>query len=97
MTKAEIIVQISDMTGLTKVETEIVVNGFLASVSNAMSKGETINFRGFGNFSVKYQKGRYGVNPNTKEKIWIGEKYKPVFKASKTLKEKVMNSKKVKS
>lgn len=92
MTKADIISKVSEYTGLTLVETEAVVNGFFATVSDSLAKGETINFRGFGNFIVKHQKGRYGFNPNTKEKIWIGEKYKPIFRASKALKEKVNNN-----
>jgi nucleoid DNA-binding protein len=92
MTKSEIIAKISEVTGLTKVETETVVNGFFATVSEALGKGETINFRGFGNFVVKHQKARYGFNPSTKEKIWINEKYKPAFRPSKTLKEKVNNN-----
>ncbi len=92
MTKSEIISQVSEITGLTKVETETVVNGFFATVSEALENGETVNFRGFGNFIVKHQKARNGFNPSTKEKIWIDEKYKPVFRPSKTLKEKVNNS-----
>jgi len=92
MTKAEIVSMVAEYTGLTPVETEAVVNGFFAAVSDSLVEGKTINFRGFGNFIVKHQKGRYGFNPNTKEKIWIGETYKPVFKVSKALKERVNNN-----
>ena len=77
MTKSEIIAKISEVTGLTKVETETVVNGFFATVSEALGKGETINFRGFGNFVVKHQKANgtshyQGDSSHNYNRCWRG-------------------------
>ncbi len=50
MTKADLVDVISQGTGLTKVETQAVVDGFLATISYALQQGERVDLRGFGNF-----------------------------------------------
>lgn len=85
MTKADIVDNIASATGLTKVETEAVVDGFLATVSQAMKDGRTIEIRGFGSFKVKKRKARMARNPRTGEEVFVDEHYVPVFKVSKEL------------
>ncbi|HWP81637.1 MAG TPA: HU family DNA-binding protein [Bacteroidota bacterium] len=86
MTKADIVDVIASATGLTKVETEAVVDGFISTVINAMKEGRNIEIRGFGSFKVKKRKGRVARNPRTGEQVMVGEHYVPLFKVSKDVK-----------
>ena len=55
MTKQEIVDNVSAATGLTKVETEAVMNGVMSQIIDALSKNERVELRGFGTFGVKHQ------------------------------------------
>lgn len=91
MTKANIVDLIASGTGLTKVETEAVVDGFIQTVIDALKEGKNIEIRGFGSFKVKRRKGRMARNPRTGEQVQVDEHFVPVFKVSKELKS-VVNS-----
>ena len=56
MTKADIVEIIANGTGLTKVETEAVVNGFIQTVIQSLRDGKNIEIRGFGSFHIKKEK-----------------------------------------
>ncbi len=86
MTKADIVDIIASATGLTKVETEAVVDGFISTVISAMKDGKNIEIRGFGSFKVKKRKGRVARNPRTGEQVMVDEHFVPVFKVSKEMK-----------
>lgn len=86
MTKADIVDTIATATGLTKVETEAVVDGFIKTVIDAMQNGKNIEIRGFGSFKVKKRKGRVARNPRTGEQVMVGEHWVPLFKVSKEVK-----------
>ena len=92
MTKADIVNSVSEATGLTKVETEAVLEGVLQSISNSLRKGERIDIRGFGSFIVKKRKAREARNPATNEKVSLKERFVPTFKVSKLLKKAVNQS-----
>ncbi len=89
MTKADIVDRIAQATGLTKVETEVVVDGFLKTVIEAMTEGVHIEIRGFGTFKVKKRQARIARNPRTGEPVPLDEHYVPVFKVSKELRDRV--------
>lgn len=89
MTKADIVDRIASATGLTKVETEVVVDGFLKTVSEALVEGKHIEIRGFGTFRVKKRKPRVARNPRTGESVPLDEHYVPVFKVSRELRDLV--------
>lgn len=89
MTKADIVDIIASSTGLTKVETEAVVKGFLETVKDAMKRGETIELRGFGSFKVVKRAQRVARNPKTNEEVIVPEQFVPVLKVSKDFKEAV--------
>lgn len=89
MTKSDIVDNISSSTGITKLETEAVVNGFLSTVIDAMKKGETIELRGFGSFKVVKRARRVARNPKTNEEVIVPEQYVPVLKISKEFKRSV--------
>jgi DNA-binding protein HU-beta len=89
LTKADIVDHIASGTGLTKVETEAVVDGFIQTVIEALKEGKNIEIRGFGSFKTKKRKGRIARNPRTGEQVQVDEHYVPVFKVSKELKHTV--------
>ena len=92
MTKADIVDTIATATGLTKVETEAVVDGFIKTVIDAMQNGKNIEIRGFGSFKVKKRKGRVARNPRTGDQVMVGEHWVPLFKVSKEVKVSVNDS-----
>tara|TARA_B100001175_G_C19259440_1_gene518672 strand:- start:61 stop:354 length:294 start_codon:yes stop_codon:yes gene_type:complete len=92
MTKADIVNSVSEATGLTKVETEAVLEGILQSISSSLKKGERIDIRGFGSFIVKKRKAREARNPATNETVSLQERFVPTFKVSKLLKKEVNQS-----
>ena len=89
MTKTEIIDRVAAGTGLTKIETEAVVNGFLSTVIEGLESGEPVEIRGFGSFRVQHRSARSARNPRTNEEIEVGERDVPVFKPSRELREAV--------
>lgn len=92
VTKADIIDRIANGTGLTKIETEAVVNGFITTIVDAMKEDDGIELRGFGSFRVQHRKARKARNPQTNEEVRIGPRYVPVFRASKELRKAVDQS-----
>ena len=86
VTKADIVEEIAMQTGLTKIETQAVVEGFLASVRNALAEGKAIEIRGFGSFKIRKRKGRMARNPKTGQAYPVKEQFVPYFKVSKEFK-----------
>ncbi len=82
MTKADIVDRIAQGTGLTKIETEAVVEGFMTTVIEAMKSDERIELRGFGSFEVVRRAPRTARNPRTNEEIRVAARYVPVFSVS---------------
>ena len=93
MTKADIIHEVSNMTGLTKVEIESVFNSIIVNISDSLKRGERVDLREFGSFLVKQRPARDARNPATREIVKLQERFVPVFKVSKILKEDVNKSK----
>lgn len=92
MTKQEIVDSVSGATGLTKVETETVMNGIMALIIDALSKNERVELRGFGTFAVKHRLPKKARNPGTGETIYLEERYVPTFKPAKKMRLKVLNN-----
>ncbi|CAN5886937.1 HU family DNA-binding protein [soil metagenome] len=90
MTKADLVEQIAEATGLTKKDTAVVVDGFLEAVKQALARGSNIEIRGFGSFKVKRRKARKARNPRTGDAVYVAGRLVPTFKPSKELKELVM-------
>ena len=89
VTKTEIIERLAAGTGLTRIETEAVVNGFLAVVGEALTAGEPVEIRGFGSFRIQHRKGRTARNPQTNEAVEVADRYTPVFRPSRDLRDAV--------
>lgn len=92
MTKADMVEVISSSTGLTKVETEAVVNGFMETVIEALKRGEHIELRGFGTFKSVKRAPRVARNPKTNEQLRVPAQYVPVLKVSKSFRNDVAES-----
>ena len=89
MNKTELIAAVAESAGLSKKDTERVVNAALDTITTALCKGEKVQISGFGTFEVEDREARVGRNPHTKEAIEIPATKVPGFKASKTLKDTV--------
>ena len=92
MTKSDIIKEVAEGTGMTKVEIEAVLEGVILSISDSLRRGERVDIRGFGSFIVKQRAARDARNPATREIIKLQERFIPAFKVSKILKEVVNKS-----
>lgn len=89
MTKADIVDKVAGGTGLTKLETEAIIEGFFSTVIDALKHGRGIEIRGFGSYKVKKKNARNARNPKTGEKVFVGEHFVPTFKFSKEFKDAV--------
>lgn len=89
MTKTELIAAVAEKTGMTKKDTERIVNATIDSVSTSLINGEKVQLSGFGIFEVKSREARVGRNPRTKQTIQIPATRMPTFKASKVLKDAI--------
>lgn len=89
MNKTELIAAVAESTGLTKKDTERVLNAAIDTVTAALVKGEKVQLSGFGAFEVREREARVGRNPHTREAVQIPATRVPAFKASKALKENV--------
>ncbi|MBI1821450.1 MAG: integration host factor subunit beta [Nitrospirae bacterium] len=90
MTKAQLIEKVSEqLNGLTKRQTEIIINAIFDSIKSSLAKGDKIEIRGFGSFRLRKRKNREGRNPKTGELVSVSAKNVPFFKAGKELKELV--------
>ena len=92
MTKSDIIKEVAEGTGLTKVEIEAVLEGVILSISDSLRRGVRVDIRGFGSFIVKKRSARDARNPATREIVKLQERFIPVFRVSKILKELVNKS-----
>ncbi|HUW64420.1 MAG TPA: HU family DNA-binding protein [Spirochaetia bacterium] len=89
MNKAELISNVAEKTDLTKKEAEKAVSAVLASIEEAMTKGEKVQLVGFGTFEIRERAARKGRNPQTGAEISIAAARVPVFKAGKALRDSV--------
>ena len=89
MNKTELIASAAQKTGISKKDTERVLNAALDAIVAALSAGDRVQLSGFGIFEVKERDARVGRNPRTKETIEIPATRTPAFKASKALKDTV--------
>lgn len=92
MTKAEIVAEIAEKTGIEKVTVQASVEAFMKSVKNNLSKGENIYLRGFGSFIVKKRAEKKGRNISKNTTILIPAHFVPSFKPAKVFADKIKKS-----
>ena len=89
MNKTDLIASAAESAGLTKKDTERVLNAAIDAISLALIRGEKVQLSGFGTFETKDREARVGRNPHTKEAVEIPATRVPSFKASKALKDNI--------
>lgn len=87
VTKKEIVEEISRRTGMTQAETKVVFESLLEAIAQSLRAGRNIELRGFGRFKVRARKPRTARNPRTGEVVEVPGGLKPVFEASRELRE----------
>jgi DNA-binding protein HU-beta len=94
MTKAEIVADIANKTGVEKVAVQAVVESFMEAVKTSMMNGENVYLRGFGSFTIKRRAEKTGRNISKNTTIIIPAHNIPSFKPAKTFVTQVKNSSK---
>jgi len=70
-------------------DVERIVAAIFDEIAEALARGDRVELRGFGTFSVKHRPARVGRNPRTGEPVQIEEKFAPFFKAGKDMRERL--------
>ena len=83
MRKSDLINNISDKTGIPKVDVLVTVETLIKEIKGNISKGENIYIRGFGSFITKKRAAKIGRNIKKNVAVHIPEHYIPAFKPSK--------------
>jgi integration host factor subunit beta len=90
MTKSELIEKISEkVDGLSKKQTEVIVETIFESIKESLAKGGKVEIRGFGNFRLRSRNARKARNPKTGASVDVPPKKVPYFKVGKELREMV--------
>jgi integration host factor subunit beta len=90
MTRSELIAGLAeDNPHLTVADVERIVAALFDEMTTALARGERVELRGFGAFTVKRRQARAGRNPRTGETVDVAQKSVPFFKAGKELRERI--------
>ena len=93
MTKSELIQKIAELNPhLYHRDVERIVSTIFDEITAALSRGDRVELRGFGAFSVKHRDARTGRNPRTGEAVEVDEKHIPFFKTGKLLRDRLNNN-----
>lgn len=95
MTKADIVNEIAEKTGIEKIVVQSTVEAFMKSIRTAMTEGKNVYLRGFGTFVVKKRAEKIGRNISKNTTVVIPAHYIPAFKPAKTFSERVKRNVKV--
>lgn len=86
MIKSELVLKIAETTPhLYQRDVETIVNAILDEITNALARGDRVELRGFGAFSVKRRSARMGRNPRTGAHVSVSDKAVPYFKTGKDM------------
>ncbi|SDF28263.1 MULTISPECIES: integration host factor subunit beta [Thalassobaculum] len=90
MTKSELIARLAEANPhLFQRDIERIVSTVFEEIAEALARGDRVELRGFGAFSVKQREARVGRNPRTGESVKVDSKSVPFFKTGKLLREKL--------
>ena len=89
MNKSELIEELSKQVEIPPKEATSIISTILDSMTDTLVKGENVEIRGFGSFTVRHYDGYTGRNPKTRENVVVKAKKLPFFKVGKDLKEAV--------
>ncbi|HEY8352902.1 MAG TPA: integration host factor subunit beta [Sphingomonadales bacterium] len=90
MIKSKLIARLAEKNPhLYQRDVERIVSTVFDEITKALARGDRVELRGFGAFSVKYRQARTGRNPRTGATVDVAEKYVPFFKTGKELRERL--------
>jgi integration host factor beta subunit len=89
MKKSDLVDLVAQRQNIPRPQVEQTIDAFLDAVADGLSRGERIDFRGFGAFAVRESAARSGRNPRTGETIQIAARRTPTFKVGKELRDRV--------
>ena len=93
MIKSELIARLAEQNPhLYQRDVERIVMTVFDEITGALQRGNRVELRGFGAFSVKRRPGRIGRNPRTGDSVGVAEKLVPFFKTGKDLRERLNTS-----
>jgi integration host factor subunit beta len=93
MTKSDLIARLAErFPQLVVKDADLAVKMILDALTEALIKGDRIEIRGFGSFSLNYRPPRVGRNPKSGDQVDVPEKWVPHFKAGKELRDRVDKS-----
>ncbi len=90
MTRSQLILRLAELNPhLYHRDVERIVATVFDEISAALARGDRVELRGFGAFSVKRRAARIGRNPRTGDMVQVAAKYLPYFKTGKELRERI--------
>jgi len=90
MTRSQLIQRLAEqIPGLTHREVELLVSAIFETIAAGLARGERVELRGFGSFTVKEHPPRVGRNPRTGEAVQVPAKRRPNFKIGKELRRRI--------
>ncbi len=89
MIKVDIVNEVSKIADITKVKAEVAVDAVFDAMRTSMQRGDRVELRGFGAFTVKHRAARQGRNPRTGDTVFVEDKHVPFFKTGKELRERL--------
>ena len=95
MTKAEVVNEIAEKTGVEKVAVQAAVETFMKVIKNSLTKGDNVYLRGFGSFVVKRRAEKTGRNISKNTTVIIPAHNVPAFKPAKTFVDRIKKNVKV--
>jgi DNA-binding protein HU-beta len=91
MTKADLVTEITDKTGVEKIAVQAIVESLMTTIIDAMESGENVYLRGFGSFVIKKRAEKTGRDISKNTTLIIPEHFVPTFKPAKTFVNGVKN------
>lgn len=90
MTKSELVQRLAEANPhLYQRDVEVIVTAIFSEIAAALTRGDRVELRGFGAFSVKRRDARIGRNPRTGASVRVAEKFIPFFKTGKLLRDRL--------
>ena len=89
MTKKDIVLKITDMTGIKQVDVKKVVQSTFDVIIESLVRSEKVELRNFGVFKIKERRARFGRNPRTGESVPVPPRKVVVFKPGLEMKQKI--------
>lgn len=90
MIKSELVQRLAEQNPhLYQRDVEKIVNAILGTIRDALAQGDRVELRGFGTFGLKKRDARTGRNPRTGDTVSVSEKFVPVFKTGKEMRQRL--------